>query len=146
MFRLLPYLGYCELTAMNIRVQVLSLRPRFQFLWVDTSSGIAGSYASFHFWRNIYTVFHNGCTSLHSHKGSFSPHPHQHLPSLGFFDNRHLNRCEVVAHSGFDLHSLMISDAEHLFVHLLATCMPSLEKVFSGPLPIFKIDCLFPIE
>ena len=66
--------------------------------------------------RNLHTVFHSGCTGLHSHQQSekfpFPPRPHQHLLFLVFLI------CV----------SLRISDDEHLFVCLLAIWMSSLEK------------------
>lgn len=48
--------------------------------------------------------------------------------TLWLFDNSHTTRCRVRSHRGFDLHLLMISDIEHLFIYLLAIYMFSLEK------------------
>ena len=59
-------------------------------------------------------------TIVHVHQQytriQFLPHL-AHLPIL--FDNSRSNRCEVISYYGFDFISLMVSDVEHLFKHLL---------------------------
>jgi len=98
-------------------------------------SGIAGSYGGFipHFLRNLHTVFHSGCISLHSHP-TVQEHSLFSAPSPAFivcrlFDDVHSDQCEVIYLIVVLICiSLIMSDVKHLFMCLLAICMSSLEK------------------
>ena len=81
---------------------------------------------------HLRTIFHSGCTNLHSQpqgmRVPFPPHLHQNSLFLVYLINAILRGVKWYFIVFLICISLVISDTEHLFMCLLATGMSSLQK------------------
>ena len=106
----------------------------FRILGYNSSRGIARSKGSciFSFFRIFHSVFHTGCTSLHSHQQctrvQFLSQPCQHLLFADLIMIATLTSVKLYLIVVSICLSLMASDAEHPFICLWTLCMSSLEK------------------
>ena len=74
--------------TMNLGMQIALHNHDFRSCGYIPNVELMDGSSIFNILRNLHTIFHNGCTNLHTHQWStgdpFSPHRQQHFLSLVF--------------------------------------------------------------
>ena len=106
------------------------------------SAGFCNSFIP-RFLQNLHTVFHSGSINLQTHQqGKRAPFSSAH-GICGLLDIGHSDWCELISFVCLIVIALIMSSVEHLFMCLLAICMPSLEKSLFRSFGPFWLGCLF---
>ena len=134
-FSLFPCLGYCKLCCYEHKgAWIFSM---YSFI-PDICSGLNlldhMETLFLLFLRNFHIFCHSGWTSLYSAKsvrGSPSSHPSPDSLIRQLFNDGHSDWYEVVPHRNVSGLSLLVSNAEHLFICLLAICESSFKPKIS---------------
>ena len=113
------------------------------------SSGIVITYGSSipSFLRNVHTLLHSGCISLHSHQQckrvSFCPHPLQNLLFVDLLMMTILTSVRWYLIAVLICISLIISNVEHLFLFINHLYVFFWRNVCLGLPSPFGLGCLF---
>ena len=133
-FRWFPYFGYYKQCYYEHRS--VCIFSNYIFVWIYALEWDCQIIWHFYFYflRKFHTVFHNGCTNLHSHNSvrafPFStPSPAFIIKSLlksRLFNDGHSDHWYLI--TVLICISLINSDNEHLFMCLLVIYVSSLKK------------------
>ena len=125
--RSLPCLGYCKQHCNEYSGAHILLNHVFLWIYAQKQDFWLICSSIFSILRNLHTVVHSGCTSLHSHQQCrrvpFSLYPLWHLLLVDFLNDGHSNWCEVILLVVLTCISLIINHVEHLYMSWPSVCL-----------------------